>query len=32
MTSSSSQNSEEVDFNVYRKEYESAEHWNLRKW
>ncbi|XP_070493677.1 NF-kappa-B-repressing factor-like [Chironomus tepperi] len=27
----SSKNSNKVDFNVYRKEYESTDHWNLRK-
>ncbi|CAG9806464.1 unnamed protein product [Chironomus riparius] len=31
MTASSIQSSDEVDFDVYRKEYESVEHWNLRK-
>lgn len=31
MTSTGSQISDEVDFDIYRKDYESLEHWNLRK-
>lgn len=31
MDSSDDSSCEEVDFNVYRKIYESDEHWELRK-
>lgn len=32
MSKSNTKSSVEVDFNVYRKEYESDENWKLRKW